>query len=242
MSQFLWVIPCFQEHERICIFLNEIASVLKNESVQVIVVDDGSGDESASKLKKVVDTCRHENQFLKLSCLALKENIGKGGAIMEGWKSGGDEVKWYGFVDADGACGVNEMLRMMHKVSDVNAEVLIGIRNMEKKWIYRSWYRRVVSYLFGMSLRWVMGIKWKDTQCGLKLIHKDLYEKYNEVWREKRFAFDLELLYLCYRDEVRVEEMAVSWVEVAGSKIRWVQDGLGMVKSCWDILRRHGVK
>jgi dolichyl-phosphate beta-glucosyltransferase len=242
MSQFLWVIPCFQEHERIRIFLNEIAVVLKEESVQVIVVDDGSGEESAGKLQKVVNTCRNENDFLKLSYLALKENIGKGGAIMEGWKREEEPVEWYGFVDADGACGVNEMLRMMHKVSDSDVGVWIGIRNMEKKWIYRSWYRKLVSYLFGVALRRVMGMKWKDTQCGLKLVRKDVYKKYAGEWREKRFAFDLELLYLCYRDGVRVEEMAVSWVEVAGSKIRCVQDGLGVVKSCWDIVWRHGVK
>ena len=65
----------------------------------------------------------------------------------------------------------------------------------------------------------LFGIKIKDTQCGFKLFNKN-YAKF--VFRKissYRFSFDIELVLLLKKKNIKVRELPVNWVHESGSKL-----------------------
>ena len=78
------------------------------------------------------------------------------------------------------------------------------------------------------------GLAFHDTQCGFKLLDRDRVLPIVEKMVVDRFAFDVELLFLCARFRLAVEEVPVIWRNAAGSKVSLVGDPLNMLA---DVLR-----
>ncbi len=68
-----------------------------------------------------------------------------------------------------------------------------------------------------------------DTQCGFKAFRGPIAKLLWHGARIDRFAFDVEVLDLAVRFGLRMEEVPVNWVDVSGSKVRPVHDGLEML-------------
>ncbi|TQE92744.1 MAG: hypothetical protein FKY71_19245 [Spiribacter salinus] len=81
-------------------------------------------------------------------------------------------------------------------------------------------------------------MRFRDTQCGAKVIGGEVYRAIASRLREAGFIFDAELLTALRQHGATVEEVAVSWREVAGSRIRLSQDFWEMLKGLFRIRRR----
>ncbi|WP_218281082.1 glycosyltransferase [Verrucomicrobium spinosum] len=90
----LLVIPCFRESTRLRPFLSDLCRVLGDVGgVSILVVDDGSGEEEAGKLRALVDEYRSAHPFVR-PMLALPQNVGKGGTVYAGWSAHQGEQCW----------------------------------------------------------------------------------------------------------------------------------------------------
>lgn len=109
----LLVIPCLRERARLPLFLPALLTSLAAAAapVEVLVVDDGSGEEEKAWLREYVSGLQEAYAGL-LPPLLLPENAGKGGAVYAGWASAGAEHTHVGFVDADGAIPPEETARL----------------------------------------------------------------------------------------------------------------------------------
>ena len=79
-------------------------------------------------------------------------------------------------------------------------------------------------------MRVATGLPFWDTQCGFKAFRLDVFRPILERAKTDGFGFDVELLYLAHRARLRIREIPVRWNHYEGSKIRFVQDSLRMVR------------
>ncbi len=216
------VIPAFNESNRILPTLNITHAYFKDKKInfEIIIVDDGSTDNTIGALKNFcID---HDNIII----IEFSKNTGKGAAVRSGvLKSSG---KFVLFQDADGATPISEIEKLMPAISD--ADIAIGSRALDSKdtKVVSVIHRKILGRIFNFIANTfaVPGIA--DTQCGFKLFKqkaaKDLFSRQTL----NGFSFDVEILYLANKLGYIVKEVAVNWVNIPGTKVNVISDGIRM--------------
>jgi dolichyl-phosphate beta-glucosyltransferase len=228
------VIPAYNEEKRLPGFLKDVRNYLnkKDEKFEVIVVDDGSKDETA----KIVERIASEDPRIRL--LKQIPNQGKGAAVKRGvLDAKGDFVI---FADADGATPISELDKFLRH-AEQGDDVLVGSRkagsgSVERK---RNLARSIMGFTFYKIVNVFAVPAIKDTQCGFKLFRRDVAEKLFSLSREKGWAFDVELLYLAQMYGFNIIEIPVNWHEVEGSKVNPIKDSMKMFMAIFRIRRNH---
>lgn len=232
------VIPCYWESERIVPFLNSLrAEFLHDESVSVLVIDDGSGEEEQQRMREIVDKARAGWPGLRPLHVAPHE--GKGGAVYAGWAAHQGE-EWLAFVDADGSSSASEVARLL---SMRGQGALFGSRVMMLgRSIHRHWHRHLLGRVFATLVSEGLGIPVYDSQCGLKLVPRSAFESIKSGLRLRGFSFDVELLCALLDSGCQVSEVPIDWHEVPGGKVRLVRDALRMTRDVLKIRRNRAHK
>ncbi len=228
------VIPAYNEEKRIPGFLDDVRKYLdgKKEKIEVLVVDDGSKDGTAS----VVENISSLDPRVRL--VRQIPNQGKGAAVKRGvLEAKGDFVV---FADADGATPIVELDKFL-PVAEKGDDVLVGSRkagagSVERQ---RDFIRSLMGFTFYKIVNFFAVPAIKDTQCGFKLFRRDVAKKLFGSCAEKGWAFDVELLYLAQMRGFKITEIPVNWHEVEGSKVNPLKDSIKMFIAIFRIRRRH---
>lgn len=176
---------------------------------EIIVVCNGCTD---STPRIIEELC---SKHLQIKPLRFEEKLGKGGAIIEGFKAAkGDRV---GFVDADESVEPDDLRRMFDALS--NADGVIASRRLKDSIILveQPWKRRVASKVFNMLVRMMFGLEFRDTQCGAKVFGKDAVKNILDSLTTKGFELDVELLWRLKNEGYSVIEFPVTWKHSEGS-------------------------
>lgn len=230
------IIPAYNEAARILPYLRDISAYLRQRgtSFEVLVVDDGSLDETAALVK----------QFLArdpaVRLLRLPRNTGKGGAVRRGMREARGKVLL--FADADGATPIQELERLEAAMKG-GADIAIGSRFLashDSRYTVRArWHRTVLGNLFNRIVRG-LGIRGvTDTQCGFKLFRAPVARDLFSVACVNGYGFDLELLYIAQRRGYRITEVPINWADQPGSKVRVLRDGLCMLRELLAVRRNY---
>jgi dolichyl-phosphate beta-glucosyltransferase len=230
----LLVIPHYRDTRRLQPFLDDLVHVL-DESFSILVSDDGSGEETFLQLKDLIATTRknlgHKGPII-LDPITAPMNCGKGAAVYAGWSSAGTLFDILAFADADGAVSAPEILRVQ-KYFNRNLDRLDFLAGSRIKMLGRSVDRRFVRHLSGRVFATLVAIITKlqvyDSQCGLKLMKQAVFAAIHPHCQSYGFAFDVEMLLLINKLGYRMEEFAVDWHDVRGSKVSLLQDSLPML-------------
>jgi len=229
------VIPAYQEAARIGPSLVEVERFLaaRAETWEVIVVDDGSVDATASLVEEFV---RSRPRF---TLVRLPENRGKGAAVREGMsRSRGARVL---FSDADLSTPLEE-LDVLDRELERGADLVLASRAVRgaRLEVRQPWYRERMGKLFNVCVRLVTGIPFQDTQCGFKLLRGEVARPLAADMREDGFSFDVELVLLARGRGLDVREVPVRWHDERGSRVSPIRDAAAMLASLPRILRRTG--
>lgn len=236
----LLVIPCFRESGRIVAFLRDLRDTFAgDESVHVLVVDDGSGTEEAQCLRLAVDSARLSWPGLR-PVLALPQNRGKGGAIYAGWAHRQEEP-WLAFVDADGSCSAGEVQRLLALRASSTGALFASRIKMLGRSIRRHWHRHLLGRVFATMVSELLNIEVYDSQCGLKLIPRQAYERVASRLSLHGFAFDVELMTALLDTGCEVTEVPIDWHETPGGKVHLFRDSWRMFRDVLTVRqnRRH---
>lgn len=228
------VIPAFNEQDRLGPFLAEVRGYLdvkRSGSYEVIVVEDGSRDDTAGLV------ARTQESWPELRILRHPENQGKGAAVRTGvFASKGRRVL---YADADGATPIAEEWRLSRAL-DHGAVIAAGSRYLPGPGVTRerNWRRAIAGALFARAARAVLSVRIMDTQCGFKMMDGAIGRELFALGHETGYLFDVELLALASRLDFSIAEVAVNWSERPGSKVRLVRDSLKMLRDLWRLRAR----
>jgi dolichyl-phosphate beta-glucosyltransferase len=228
------VLPAYNEASRLPAFLTVVREYLEGnypDAYEVIVVDDGSHDDTAAMLARIA------KDWPALVILSHPVNQGKGAAVRTGMLAARGNLLL--FADADGATPITETARLEVAIRE-GAHVAIGSRLLQMDGLVRTrtWLRRLAGRSFAALARWWLAIPERDTQCGFKMFQRDAGRQLFLAGCETRYLFDLELLALAHRQGFRVVEVPVSWHEVAGSHLSLTRELLRILFGLHRIRRR----
>jgi glycosyltransferase involved in cell wall biosynthesis len=221
------VLPCYQEAERLPTALERYLAHFsaRVQDVEVLVVDDGSTDQTLAAAEAVAARDR------RVRVLRCPTHRGKGFAVRTGMLAGrGDRLV---FTDADASYGPDEVERVLRALD--GAPVAIGRRgDLETS---GPVLRRLASRVFNQAMRRLLGLPFRDTQCGLKGFRREAARELFGRTRVDGFAFDAEVLFLARRLGLTVAEVPVSPELREGSKVRLAVDALRMLRDTWRVRR-----
>jgi glycosyltransferase involved in cell wall biosynthesis len=229
MPKYSIIIPAYNESARLGATLDRVLHYVSSQSwnAEVIVVDDGSRDNTADMVRQHAQS----NSFLRL--LQNPGNRGKGYSVRNGMLNANGDVLL--FSDADLSAPIEEAPRLFSAIES-GADIAIGSRWLrpEMQTQRQSLLRQVYGRLFNLVLRILLGLKFKDTQCGFKAFTRAAAREIFPRQIIERWGFDPELLYLARRSGLKVTEVAVHWADVGGTRISPLRDGLRMFE---EVLR-----
>ena len=213
------IIPAFNESERLPPYLEEIVGYFegRGDPYEVIVVDDGSRDGTADRVRAVAGRA-------PVRVIPLAGNEGKGAAVRHGMLAAVGAYRL--FTDADGATPIAELKRLEAALA-AGADVAIGSRTVVDPGVAVVARRHRV--MAGRVFNWVvahLGLSdIGDSQCGFKAFTARAAEATFSKLRTRGFGFDVELLLLAKRAGFRIAEVAVNWADKPGSKVGVLKTG-----------------
>jgi dolichyl-phosphate beta-glucosyltransferase len=217
------VIPAYNEGNRLAATLEKVLAYVHAQgwNAEVIVVNDGSRDNTASLVREFAE----KNPMVRL--VENPGNRGKGYSVRHGMLSArGDVVV---FSDADLSSPIGEMPKLLEALA-AGADIAIGSRwlRAELQTQRQSLLRQIFGRVFNLLLRIILGLKFKDTQCGFKAFTRRAEQTILPLQRIERWGFDPEILFLARKFGFRVEEVPVLWGHSGDTRIHPFLDGARM--------------
>jgi glycosyltransferase involved in cell wall biosynthesis len=219
------VIPAYNEGERLRPTLESVLTYIHQHrwDAEIIVVDDGSRDNTA----KVVEEFAERDPVVQL--LENPTNRGKGYSVANGMLHA--RGAFLVFSDADLSSPMEELPKLLYALTQ-GADLAIGSRwlRAELQTQRQSLPRQLLGRIFNGLLRIILGLQFKDTQCGFKAFTRRSARTIFPLQRIERWGFDSEILFLANKFGFRVEEVPVRWADKPGTHIHPLADGLRMLE------------
>jgi glycosyltransferase involved in cell wall biosynthesis len=219
------IIPAFNESARIGSALSQVLACVRqrNWPAEVIVVNDGSRDNTAEIVRKIAA----ENPIVRL--IENPVNRGKGFSVRNGMLHASGEVMM--FTDADLSSPMEETERLLAAIRE-GADIAIGSRWLDKgrQTKHQPWYRQMFGRCFNLVTRIVMGLPFADTQCGFKAFRREAAYTVFQLQRIERWGFDPELLFIALKRGYGVREVPVTWGHDERSRLSYIKDGIKMLE------------
>jgi dolichyl-phosphate beta-glucosyltransferase len=218
------VLPAYNESARIRTTLKKITAhaAERGWNAEVIVVNDGSNDDTAAVVQALTAQCAG------VRVLENGGNRGKGYSVRNGMLHASGNILL--FSDADLSSPIEEADKLFAALAS-GADVAIGSRWLDVKLQTKKqpFYRQIFGRTYNLALRLILGLGFKDTQCGFKAFNRTAAELLFPMQQIERWGFDPELLYLARRFHLRVDEVPVKWAHREGTRINPLRDGLHML-------------
>jgi len=161
------IVPAYNEEQSITVFLPEVIAFCEQHNFKLIVVDDGSKDKTLVRVKELTGGKSY------IEIIHHKINKGYGGAIKSGIK--GATTQYLITIDADGQHCTEDMLKLLAKMKESDADMVIGSRKGQK---IRNYYRFIGKSIIRNFARLVMTVPIYDINSGMKLYDASLAKKY----------------------------------------------------------------
>ncbi|HEX8853594.1 MAG TPA: hypothetical protein VF754_08915, partial [Pyrinomonadaceae bacterium] len=116
---------------------------------------------------------------------------------------------------------IEETSKLVAPIRTGQYDVVFGSRALDRSLIgvHQPWTREQSGRVFNLVMRFATGLPYWDTQCGFKAFRTDVCRPVFEGGLIDRFGFDVEMLYLAHKADLRLLERAVRWNDVEGSKV-----------------------
>ena len=222
------VIPAYEESRKIARDIKAAANFLAGHQFtgEIIVVDDGSKDNTAETAKNV-----EIPPDIKLKVIRYEHHRGKGYAVCSG--IGQTSGQYVMFADSGCCVPYEDTLRGLELLKKDTCDIAHGSRKMRGCHIDKaqSLYRRICSRIFHWFVIRDMNIppELTDTQCGFKIYKGDIARHLYSECITDGFAFDIEIIVRAQKEGYRIKEFPIDWACDRDSR-------LSPTRSSWRVL------
>lgn len=193
------ILPAFNEGRHIHANILRVCEALKGMRYEIIVVDDGSSDDTFAESQRAAD------EGYPVRPVRQEANRGKGASLFHGFEFTRGEL--VAFLDSDLEIAPENLLTLVRVLRESGADVAAGVKDLLSnpfpplRRLMSRGYRAMVALLFGLSIT--------DTQTGIKLFRREVLADAIPRVSARRFAFDIELLVAASRFGYRIVEQPV---------------------------------
>jgi len=232
------IVPAYEEQVRLGDSVRRILAYIGRETIsaELIIVDDGSKDETA----QIAETVAREFPDLKTKVIRYEANRGKGYAVKTGLLTATADIAI--FSDADLSTPIEELPKLVEPIQAGEYDVTFGSRALDRTLIgtHQPWRREQGGKVMNLIIRTMSGLPFADTQCGFKAFNMKKFRPLLETMTIDRFGFDVEFLFVAAYHKLRLKEIPVRWNNVEGSKVNVVRDTRRMFAELNQIRRNAG--
>ena len=207
------IIPAFNEEEGIEKVLDQLKSLSLGKKSEIIVIDDGSTDQTFHKVSaKGVKVIRHE------------QNMGYGAALKTGIRQAKNEI--IVIIDADGSYPIKNIPLLIENIKDT--DMVVGARTGKK--VHIPIFRRPAKWFITKLANRLSGIKIADLNSGLRVMRKDKVERFFSILPDS-FSFTTTITLAFLTNGYSVKYIPIEYYKRKGkSKIHPIKDTLNFIQ------------
>lgn len=230
------VIPAYNESKKIKKDIFAADKFIRDnfDSGQIIVVDDGSDDDTTEVAQSIRDEIK-----TKFDVIKLERNSGKGAAIAKGVENSEGDIVLY--ADAGLTVPFTDALKGIKLIKESKCEIANGSRKLPDSTIVKRQDidRRLISLFFGLSTKLFLHIpkNMTDTQCGFKLYKGDVARELFSQLSIPGFLFEIEIILLAIKKGYRVLEFPVTWSCDRDSRLSVKKSSKNIIEEFKDIYK-----
>ena len=162
------VIPAYNDAKALSCFLPELISYCQNNGCKLIIVNDGSADNTKTLLEQ-------HRALPFFTSLLHKVNRGYGGAIKTGISAA--QTPYVITIDADGQHRLEDVSALYNAMRETDADMIVGSRGKHKE----DTYRKIGKILIRFIANLLMPIKIQDINSGMKIYRTNLAKQYLQL-------------------------------------------------------------
>lgn len=222
------IIPAYKQEKTIVKDIKTITKALEalDYKYEVIIVVDGMVDKTYKK------ALRYKSSKIKI--LGYDKNQGKGHAIRYGMSHAKGDI--IGFIDAGMDIHPAGFKMLLNHMEWYNADVIVGSKLHPVSQVNYPLWRKILSWGYRFLTRQLFGFKVRDTQVGLKFFKRKVIKDALPRLLVKQYAFDIEMLAVCYRLNYKRIYEAPVMIEFKVNTIQSVNVWKTILHMLWDTL------
>lgn len=208
-TESLVIIPTYNEAENIVSVLDQVVGL--PQSVDALVIDDGSPDGTAERVRSAVR--RYENRVFLIE---RRGKLGLGTAYISGFSWALERgYRYICEMDADLSHNPSDLVHLIEPVQGDEADLAIGSRYVEGVRVI-NWplSRLILSYGAGMYTRVITRLPVFDVTAGFVCYHRRVLETIDlERVHSNGYSFQVEMKYRAWREGFRLLEVPIVFTE-----------------------------
>ena len=189
------VLPCFNEESNIAEAISNAtaAAAMTGDDYEIVVVDDGSTDDTARVARRFIESDAH------VRLIVHPYNRGYGHAVRSGIEAA--RMKWVLLTDADLQFDLRELADFVPLTA--SADALWGRRILRQDRLFR----RASAAAWNRLMRALCDLPGRDVDWGFKLIRRDLLRRFD--LQTSGAMISAELVVRCQAEGARFAEVGV---------------------------------
>lgn len=226
------VIPCYNEADRL-LGADFKDFVAKHLGYHLCFVNDGSTDNTLEVLQEL-----QQGNEEAISVYNCEKNGGKAEAVRLGIAhlSQDPQFDFIGYLDADLSTDLSDFDQLVQTLAESEYKIVSGSRiaRMGAN-ITKESARKIISMTINLIIRTILGMNFKDTQCGAKVMTREIAQNMFKRKFITRWLFDVEIFMRMRRfygrekvQQYICEQPLKRWIHADGSKLS-MKDSLKIV-------------
>ena len=226
------VMPAHNEEARIDRTLRAYRAACPDDDVRFLIALDSCTDRTPAIVRA------HAAEDPRVVAISYPK-LGKGGVIAETFRRADADL--VGFVDADCATPPRELLRLAEAARHVDGAIASRRHAASMLPARRPLAREITSAGFAGTVRVLMGLPYLDTQCGAKVLRREVVRDVLPHLAARDLLFDVDLLAAAREGGWRIVEVPTVWIDQEGSRVSTVSDSRRMGASLLRLWMRRRV-
>lgn len=217
------VVPVYNEAHVLTASIRRLHEHLRELPIpaRIVIANNASSDHTADVARALAA------DLPGVALLDLPEK-GRGRALRAAWTDSPADVLCY--MDVDLSTDLAALLPLVAPLLSGHSDLAIGTRLARDSRVQRGLQRELISRTYNRILRYSLGARFSDAQCGFKAIRADAARQLLPQVRDDAWFFDTELLVLAQRAGLRIHEVPVDWIDDPDSRVDVVQTAVDDLK------------